>query len=239
MSSTSTVTPASFWWLSQSIPDLGEQGLALVFSFSSASEAVWGLHLKVLVYPAEGDEEGGPRHGSNTSGQSPKATCMEHHPFPAAESCLKEPHIHPSPRSAVGAGSLLQAQHTASPWSRHSPRAHMDVFPFNALLLLLLPESHGVGFQPRRSRGSLPALPRKKSSPGESGMFHQPALHQEGVQHPPCITAPSLPLLPQKEPVLPHKELVKKIIWFGKILDHIKIQVALSELENPVLYISL
>lgn len=58
----------------------------------------------------------------------------------------------PEPRCAVGAGSLLQAQHTASPWSRHSPRALVDVCPFKTLLLLLLPQPHGVGFQPRRSR---------------------------------------------------------------------------------------
>lgn len=70
-------------------------------------------------------------------------------------------------------------------------------------------------------------------------MFHQPALHQGGVQHPPHITAPSFPSLPQKEPAMPHQKLVKKIIWFGNILDHIKIQVALSDLENQVLYISL
>lgn len=90
------------------------------------------------------------------------------------------------------------------------------------------------------SRDCLPALPRKRSSTGESGMSHQPPLHQGGVQHPPHITVPSLPLLPQKEPVMSHRELVeKKKIWFGKILDHIKIQVALSELENQVLYISL
>lgn len=173
-------------------PDLRKRGS--VFSFFSTSEAVWGLQCKVLVHPAEGDKKGCPRHDSNTSRQSPKATCMEHHPF-LQQSCLKGPHLHLSPRCAVGAGSLLQAQHTASPWSRHSPRAHMDVCPFKTLLLLLLPQPHGVGFQPRRSRGCLPALPRKRSSTGESGMFQQPPLHQRGVQHLPHITAPSLPLL--------------------------------------------
>lgn len=40
---------------------------------------------------------------------------------------------------------------------------------------------------------------------------------------------------------MPYQELVKKKkkIRFGKILDHIKIQVVLRELENQVLYITL
>lgn len=133
-----------------------------VFSFFSTSEAVWGLHLKVLVHPAEGNKEGCPRHKSNASRQTPKGTCMEHHPIPAAQSCLEGPHTHLSPRCAVGAGSLLQAHYTASPWGRHSPRADMDAFPFKTLLLLLLPQPHGVGFQPRRSRGCFASPAQEK-----------------------------------------------------------------------------
>lgn len=184
--------------------------MALSFPFSAPLRQ-FGVYIsKCWCTQQRGRRRAVPDIRANTSRQSPKATCTEHHPFPAAQSCLKGPHIHLSPRCAVGAGSLLQTHHTASPWSRHSPTADMDAFPFKTLLLLLLPQPHGVGFQPRRRRGCLPALPRKRSSAGESGMY------QGGVQHPPHITVPSLPLLPQKDPVMSHQEVMgkkKNLFW--------------------------
>lgn len=194
------------------------------------------------MHPAGGNKEGCPRHKNNTSNQTPKGTCMEHHPIPAAQSCLKEPHTHLSPRCAVGAGSLPQAHHTASPWSRHSPRADTDAFLFKTLLLLLLPQPHRVGFSAQEGQG----------------LFASPA--QEKEQHwgewdiPPASPTPGrgTATTPHHCPLSPFaaskgtsyapprsSEKKKKKNWFGKILDHIKIQVALSDLENQVLYISL
>lgn len=97
---------------------------------------------------------------------------------------------------------------------------------------------------------------------GSLGLFASPAQDEE--QHPaaaggagcsighPC-TGEGYGTLPTSLPLFPlrclkgisflHKENSKKKkpkkICFRKTLDHIKIQVALSELENQVLYISL
>lgn len=146
------------------------------------------------MHLAKGDKKGCPRHDSNTSRQSPKATYMEHHPFPAAPSCLKGPHIHLSP-------GVLWVQDPCSRLStQQAPGA--DTHPEHLWMFVLSKHFYccsfhspmGWDFSPGGA-GCLPALPRKRSSTGESGMFQQPPLHQGGVQHLPHITAPSLPLL--------------------------------------------
>lgn len=58
----------------QPCSDLGKQTLSLSFfsCFSSAPEAVWGLRLKVLVHPGDGDE-GPPPHACQPGTAKPRS----------------------------------------------------------------------------------------------------------------------------------------------------------------------
>lgn len=166
-----------------------------VFSFFSTSEAVWGLHLKVLVHPAEGDNEGRPRHESHTSRQSPKATFREHHPFPAAQSCLKGPQLHLSP------GEPWVQDPCSELTTEQAPGA--DTHPEQIGMSVLSKHSYCCCW------GGMFASPAQEKEQHWEEWHVPPATptpgrHQGGAQHPPHITAPSLPLLPQKEPVMPH-----------------------------------
>lgn len=171
--------------------------------------------------PSRGERGGLPQPRQQHLQAVPKSHLHRAAPL-SCSTVLPQRTPHP-PESQGCCGCRIPAPSSphSSPWSGHSPRACGDVFPFKALLLLLLPQPCGVGFQPRGGRGCL--LFQGKST-GESGMFHQPPLHQGGVQHLSHLTVPSLPLLPQKKPVMPHKELVKKknnLVWedFGSYKD--------------------